>query len=167
MERIWLMAFRPKQAERLVCYNIAVDRIYCRIVADCISYLVQAKTEAGNSFEASNQVGKEEEVDIKLRIQVNRRKLMMTTEQAAKEEKTYSFKEILYNTTLGRATILGCVIAGLVLCYKACDHKLSEMQRPIVGNVRGNEKPETYVEVNGVKDYSHIDGKDLSDLVKE
>lgn len=34
-------------------------------------------------------------------------------------------------------------------------------------NVLGNEKPETYIEVNGVKYYSHIDGKELSDLVKE
>ena len=62
MERIRLMAFRTKQAEGMVCYNIAVDRVYGRIVADCISYLVQAKTEAGNSFEASNQVSKEEKV---------------------------------------------------------------------------------------------------------
>ena len=90
---------------------------------------------------------------------------MMTTEQ--EEERTDSFKDILYNTYLGRMTILGGVIAGLVLGYRACDNKLSEMQSPIVGNVRGNEKPETYVEVGGVKYYSHIDGKDLSDLVKE
>lgn len=34
-------------------------------------------------------------------------------------------------------------------------------------NVLRNEKPETYVEVNGVKYFSHIDGKDLSDLVKK
>lgn len=34
-------------------------------------------------------------------------------------------------------------------------------------NVLGNEKPETYVEVDGVKYYPHIDGKDISDLVKE
>ena len=34
-------------------------------------------------------------------------------------------------------------------------------------DVRGNEKPETYVEINGVKYYSHIDGKELSDVVRE
>ncbi len=34
-------------------------------------------------------------------------------------------------------------------------------------NVLGNEKPETYVELNGVKYYSRIDGKDISDLVKK
>jgi len=34
-------------------------------------------------------------------------------------------------------------------------------------NVIGDEKPETYVEINGVKYYSHVDGKDISDLVKK
>ena len=34
-------------------------------------------------------------------------------------------------------------------------------------NILGDDKPETYVEVDGVKYFSHIDGKDISDLVKE
>jgi len=46
---------------------------------------------------------------------------------------------------------------------------LQQMQKPqpIQQNVLGNEKPETYVEVDGVKYYSHIDGKEISDLVEE
>ena len=34
-------------------------------------------------------------------------------------------------------------------------------------NVRGNEAPESFIELGGVSYYSHIDGNDLSDLVCE
>ncbi len=34
-------------------------------------------------------------------------------------------------------------------------------------NVLGNEKPETYLEINGIKYYSRVDGKEISDLVKK
>lgn len=34
-------------------------------------------------------------------------------------------------------------------------------------NVQGGPEPETYVEWNGVRCYLRIDGKDISDLVRE
>jgi len=43
----------------------------------------------------------------------------------------------------------------------------STKEKVIQQNILGNGKPETYVEVNGVKYYSHIDGKEISDVVKE
>ena len=33
-------------------------------------------------------------------------------------------------------------------------------------NVLGDERPETYIEVNGVKYFSRFDGRDVSDLVR-
>ncbi|MEK6939543.1 MAG: hypothetical protein AABX31_02340 [Nanoarchaeota archaeon] len=46
-------------------------------------------------------------------------------------------------------------------------HALLQTPKVVQENVLGNGKPETYIEVNGVKYYSHVDGKDISDLVKK
>lgn len=63
----------------------------------------------------------------------------------------------------GMAVAAGTFYAG----SRILDHYYPEQNQVIQQNVLGNEKPETYVEVNGVKYYSHVDGKEISDLVKE
>ena len=64
---------------------------------------------------------------------------------------------------LGMGAVVSAITLGLgsYILYDSTKEKVTQQ------NVRGNEKPETYVEVNGVKYYSHIDGKEISDVVKE
>ncbi|MDP3698331.1 MAG: hypothetical protein Q8R47_01975 [Nanoarchaeota archaeon] len=63
---------------------------------------------------------------------------------------------------LGVAGILSVIMVAAV--YQRSYAKSLE---PDNQNVLGNEKPETYVEINGIKYYSRIDGEDISDLVKK
>lgn len=62
--------------------------------------------------------------------------------------------------------VVGILTVG-ALAETYINSSSSKEQKVYQQNVLGNEKPETYVEVNGVKYYSHIDGKEISDLVKE
>jgi hypothetical protein len=60
--------------------------------------------------------------------------------------------------------------AGLYFGCTACK-RLMETSVPVryeVVNIdlNGNNQPETYVEVGGIKYFSRIDGKELSDLVR-
>jgi hypothetical protein len=68
--------------------------------------------------------------------------------------------------------LTGAVVVGVGIYFGcvACD-RLLETYLPVryeVVNIdlNGNNQPETYVEVGGVKYFSRIDGKELSDLVR-
>ncbi|HLD40287.1 MAG TPA: hypothetical protein VJB13_04050 [Candidatus Nanoarchaeia archaeon] len=56
---------------------------------------------------------------------------------------------------------------GVYGAYNALIQISTQKPQLIQRNVLGNEQPEIFVEVNGVKYYSHVDGKDISDLVKK
>ena len=79
-----------------------------------------------------------------------------------------SFKDLLYNTGAGRIITLATVTTGLILGYKAVDSYLIKQPEPVEQRqVIGNEKPDLFIERDGVKYFSQVDGKKISDLVKE
>lgn len=71
---------------------------------------------------------------------------------------------------IGVSAMLVTIGSGSCVVYNACTKfdaiysstKISVQHQ----NILGSEKPETYVEMNGVKYFSHIDGKEISDLIK-
>ena len=83
-----------------------------------------------------------------------------------------SLKDIFYNTYWGRTFVLGAATAlAAIGCYGMYrivvadyTHNTSEI---IQKNVRGNPSPEVYIERDGVRYYSHLDGKSLDELVDE
>ena len=77
-----------------------------------------------------------------------------------------SFQDLLYNTDAGRLITLGAVVVGLVLGYSAIDSYL--VKHPVEQRQAiGNEKPDVFIEKDGVLYFSQVDGKNISDLVKE
>lgn len=64
---------------------------------------------------------------------------------------------------LGLVAVTGPMIIDM---WRTVLNHSYRQERVLQQNLLGNEKPETYVEINGVKYYSHIDGKEISDLVK-
>ena len=79
-----------------------------------------------------------------------------------------SFKDLLYNTGAGRIVTLATIVTGLVLGSKVVDSYLIKQPEPVEQRqVIGNEKPDLFIERDGVKYFSQVDGKNISNLVKE
>ena len=80
-------------------------------------------------------------------------------------------KAFLFQTELGMAIGIGSAALGLfAMAYaggRALDHYYPEEKQIIQRNVIGNEAPDIYIEKDGVKYFSHIDGKDISNLVHQ
>ncbi len=87
----------------------------------------------------------------------------------AENSKSFNrLRDLFYNTAAGRFAILGTAIClGVALAGYSCNmaDRYSKLQIQ-QGQVLGAEKPEIYIEHNNVKYYSHVDGKEISDLVK-
>lgn len=77
-------------------------------------------------------------------------------------------KSVFTNTFLGRATTL--MLTGLALSgiYHIANTYVSKIQpEPLVQKqVIGADKPDIFIERDGVRYYSHVDGKDISNLVR-
>lgn len=83
------------------------------------------------------------------------------------EREYKSLKDLMYNTAFGRTLILISVGAGLFTGYQIIEQYLTSKPEPIVQQqVLGGDKPDIYIERNGIKYYSHVDGKEISDLFK-
>lgn len=83
-------------------------------------------------------------------------------------ESVSGLRDLFYNTRAGRIAILGTAIClGVVLTSYSCNmaERYSKLQIQ-QGQVLGTEKPEIYIEHKGVRYFSHVDGKEISDLVK-
>ncbi len=79
-----------------------------------------------------------------------------------------SFKDFMYNTVLGRVLITTMIGGSLFTGYQIMDNYLIKKSEPIVQQqVLSGEKPEIYIERDGVKYFSHVDGKEISDLVNQ
>lgn len=78
-------------------------------------------------------------------------------------------KGFFFHTDVGLiVAVIGIVVAGYGaynVGSRVLDHYFPE--QAILKNVIGNKQPDVYIEKDGVKYFSHIDGKDISDLVNE
>ncbi len=82
-----------------------------------------------------------------------------------------SFRDLMYNSDAGRFLIMISLYVGIGvgICvgYQLIDNYFLKPSNPIIQQqVIGGEKPEVYIEKDGVKYYSHVDGKEISDLFK-
>ena len=91
-------------------------------------------------------------------------------EEIYSDDRLKSFKDLFLNTFWGRMVVLGGVLAGITLSYKSmmqASRDYSQANSGIVQRqVLGGSRLEVYIERDGVKYFSHIDGKEISDLVK-
>ena len=80
---------------------------------------------------------------------------------------TSYFKDIMYNTFIGRVILTGSVITGVVLAYDVIETYLVSGREPVQQmQVIGGEEADVFIERGGVKYFSHIDGKEISDLLE-
>ena len=78
------------------------------------------------------------------------------------------FRELMYNTMGGRFIVFSAVITSLVLGYRTIDSYLIKKPAPIEQRqVIGDEKADIYIERDGVKYFSHVDGREISDLIQK
>lgn len=78
------------------------------------------------------------------------------------------FRDFMYNTTGGRYLIFAALASALFAGAVAFNKYVVKDSASIVQqNVIGNQQPEIYIEKDGVKYFSHIDGKDISHLIDE
>lgn len=87
----------------------------------------------------------------------------------AKNAAVGSLKDLFYNTLAGRLAIVGTAIClGIAVSSYSCAiaDKYGKMQIQQQQTV-GNKQPDIYIEENGVKYFSHADGKSIEELVKE
>jgi hypothetical protein len=68
---------------------------------------------------------------------------------------------IIFSTAIVGALVIATGIGGGIYNY------LYSSDKTITQNVLGNNQPETYIIKDGVRYYSRIDGKDISDLLKK
>ena len=90
----------------------------------------------------------------------------MENQEKNKNRRCESFRDLMYNAPLGRFIIFGGVIAGIVLAYNLADNLISRTNSIIQKNVIHWEAPETYIERDGVKYFSHLDGMNIEELFK-
>ena len=93
-------------------------------------------------------------------------------EEIYSDDRLKSFKDLFLNTFWGRMVVLGGAVAGIALTYNCITQATDDdsearranyiFQRQQIGDLR----PDIYIERDGVKYFSHIDGKEISDLVK-
>ncbi|MBI4144204.1 hypothetical protein HY486_03070 [Candidatus Woesearchaeota archaeon] len=77
-----------------------------------------------------------------------------------------SFKDLFYHTYLGRVISFGAIIVGLVLGYQVgSSHLVKKPEQIEQKQAVGSAKPDVFIERDGVKYFSHVDGKEISDLV--
>ncbi len=77
-----------------------------------------------------------------------------------------SFKDFMYNTLTGRGIMAMGIGGALYIGYQMVDNYLIKGPEPVVQQqVFGTNKPEIYIERNGVKYFSYVDGREISDLV--
>lgn len=81
------------------------------------------------------------------------------------ENITPSFKNVMYSTPIGRAVIIGGIIAAMVLGYHAIDSKIQSKVR--FEQSIGNQTPDVYIQQGNQRFYSQVDGKSIEELVKE
>ena len=77
-----------------------------------------------------------------------------------------SVRDLLLNTPAGRIVTFGIIIGVASLGYAVCDTYLRRSGQVEQRQVIGNEIPEIFIEINNARYYSHVDGKEISDLVK-
>lgn len=82
--------------------------------------------------------------------------------------KTKSFSDFMYNDNLGRLITFLTAVVGLTSlsfsAYYLIDGYLKKQEPVVQQQVLGIDKPEIYIERDGVKYFSHVDGKEISDL---
>ena len=91
----------------------------------------------------------------------------MTAEEVFKNEKPrlidYLFSNPVGYALLGTAALMA-MVGGAVVTKRLLDNYLPT---PLIQkNVIGNPQPDLYLERDGVRYYSHVDGKSIDELVK-
>jgi hypothetical protein len=86
-------------------------------------------------------------------------------------QKYNSFRNLIYNSDAGRFLVIMSLYVGIGVGihvgYQLIDNYFLEKSESIVQQqVLGGDKSEVYIEQDGVKYYSHVDGKEISDLFK-
>ena len=62
--------------------------------------------------------------------------------------------------------LFGSIALGMIVSYYTVDKYLSSREPILQQQVIGGEKPDIYIERSGARYFSHIDAKEISDLVK-
>ena len=91
----------------------------------------------------------------------------MTAEKVFKNEKP-RFIDYLFSDPAGyvlvATTVIMAICGGTVVTKHFLDNYLPN---PLIQkNVLGNPQPDLYLERDGVRYYSHVDGKSIDELVK-
>ncbi|MBI4148125.1 hypothetical protein HY490_02435 [Candidatus Woesearchaeota archaeon] len=68
-----------------------------------------------------------------------------------------------FSWMLGIGAVFGISYVG----SRVVDHYFPERNEIVQKQAIGGEAPDVYIERDGVKYFSHVDGKDIADLVKE
>ncbi len=75
------------------------------------------------------------------------------------------FTELMYNSPAGRIVILIGVLMGVSAFCNAITSYFGKTEPVVQRQIIGNEKPDIFIERDGVRYFSHVDGKDISDLL--
>lgn len=82
-----------------------------------------------------------------------------------------SIRDFLFNDKLGRMitlyTVMGGLATGIYLVAYVVTNYVEKPEPVIQQQVLGKDKPEIYIEREGVKYFSHVDGKEISDLFSD